>query len=261
MTARALEWFRDSKRHPASFALMAAHVAVLLLLFSLLSWWLLATATRNWEAVWAYRMTFWNGWLTTIAISAASLVLSTLLGLLAALARRSHLLPLRALAVLYVELLRGTPLLVQIFILYYIVSDRIGLQDRFVAGVLILSIFASAYIAEMIRAGIEGVGASQLESARAVGLTPLQTYRHIIFPQALRQTLPPLAGQFASLIKDSSLLFVIGVREFTHSAEQVNSATYSTLESFLPLALGYLALTLPVSMTARWLENRARYET
>lgn len=256
-----MNWLFDSKRAPAPSWLVAAHVAALLLAFSLVSWWLLSTATKNWDAVWAYRVTFWNGWLTTIAISAAALVLSTLLGVLVALARRSHLLPLRSLALVFVEIVRGTPLIVQIFILYYVVSDRIGLQDRFVAGVLILSIFAAAYIAEMIRAGIESVGASQLESARAIGLNTFQTYRHVIFPQALRQTLPPLAGQFASLIKDSSLLFVIGVREFTHSAEQVNSATYSTLESFLPLAVGYLVLTLPISLCARGLEHRSRFET
>ena len=101
----------------------------------------------------------------------------------------------------------------------------------------------------------------ELESARAIGLTRWQTYRHVIFPQAMRHILPPLAGQAASIIKDSSLLSVLGIEEFTLAAQQVNSATYSTLESYLPLAVGYLALTLPVSFLARRLEDKFRYET
>ena len=102
--------------------------------------------------------------------------------------------------------------------------------------------------------------AAQWESARAIGLTPWQGYRFVILPQALRQILPPLAGQFASLIKDSSLLSIIGIGEFTLAAQQVNSATYRTLESYLPLALGYLVLTLPVSLLAKGLERRLRHE-
>jgi polar amino acid transport system permease protein len=91
-------------------------------------------------------------------------------------------------------------------------------------------------------------------------LTPWQCYRFVILPQALRQILPPLAGQFASLIKDSSLLSVIAVSEFTLAAQEVNSFTYSTLESYLPLAAGYLLLTLPLSALSRWLERHFAYE-
>ena len=129
------------------------------------------------------------------------------------------------------------------------------------AGVLILANFAGAYISEMIRAGIDSVGRSQLDSARAVGFTREQTYRYVIFPQALRQTLPPLAGQFASLIKDSSLLMIIGFEEFTNNAQQVASFTFSNLESYLPLALGYLVLTLPISLWTQGMERCHAYET
>lgn len=215
----------------------------------------------NWSSVWQYREVFWRGWLTTVWISAAALALSIFLGLLAALGRRAPFPALRWLSAGYVELVRGTPLLVQLLILFYVVADAIGLQNRYIAGIAILSIFSGAYIAEMIRAGIGSVGKSQLESARAIGLTRWQTYRHVIFPQAIRHILPPLAGQSASIIKDSSLLSILGIGEFTLAAQQVNSATYSTLESFLPLAFGYLALTLPVSLLARRLENKFRYET
>ena len=128
-------------------------------------------------------------------------------------------------------------------------------------AVLALSLNYGAYMSEIIRAGIESVGESQLESARAIGFTRSQTYRYVIFPQALRLTLPPMAGQLVSLIKDSSLLSIIAVNEFTQSARDVNSATYSTLESYLPLAFGYLILTLPISIWTHRLEQRMRFET
>jgi polar amino acid transport system permease protein len=217
--------------------------------------------TWNWGAVYKYRQKFVQGWLATVFISFASLGLSVTIGLFFALARRSAFLPLRYLSKLYVELVRGTPLLVQILIFFYVVANAFGVSNRYLVGVLTLSFFSGAYIAEVIRAGIESVGKSQLESAKAIGLTRAQTYRYVVFPQALRQTLPPLAGQFVSLIKDSSLLSVIAISEFTLNARDVNSYTFSTLESYIPLAIGYLILTLPISLLTRHLEQRFRYET
>jgi len=213
----------------------------------------------NWEAIWQYRQKFVQGWLMTVAISAASLLLSLIIGLLAALARRSAILPVRYSAVLYVEIVRGTPLLVQILILFYVVANAFGMENRYFVGVLALSLFAGAYLAEMIRSGIDSIRDSQLESARAIGLTRGQTYRYVIFPQLVRQLVPPLTGQFASIIKDSSLLSIIAVSEFTLNAQEVNAFTYSTLESYLPLALGYLLLTLPISLLSRVLERRFHF--
>jgi polar amino acid transport system permease protein len=213
----------------------------------------------DWSAVYRYRQKFVTGWLVTLAISAVSLVASLVIGVLAALAQRSAFLPLRYLGKLYIELIRGTPLLVQILVFFYVVADAFGIANRYAVGVLTLALFAGAYISEIIRAGIESVGETQLESARAIGLTRRQTYRFVIIPQVMRRILPPLAGQFASLIKDSSLLSIIAVNEFTLNAQEVNAFTYSTLESYLPLALGYLALTLPISMLSRYLEGRYRY--
>jgi polar amino acid transport system permease protein len=240
------------------------HAAAALLVVSLL---VSFTLTRlayyhwDWEVVWRYRARFVQGWWLTVALSLCSLLLSSLLGLLAALGQGSRWLPVRSACRLYVALVRGTPLLVQILILYYGLFEAAGLRQPFVAGVLILSLFTGAYISEMIRAGIESVGRSQRESAMAVGFTPWQSYRHVIFPQALRQILPPLAGQFASLVKDSSLLSVIAINEFTLAARDVSSLTYTAFESYLPLALGYWALTLPIFQVARWLERRTGYET
>jgi polar amino acid transport system permease protein len=215
----------------------------------------------NWEAIWQYRQKFLQGWLMTVAISAASLLTSLFIGLLTALARRSAFLPLRYSAVLYTEAIRGTPLLVQILILFYVVANAFGIENRYFVGVLALSLFAGAYLSEMIRSGIESIRDSQLESARAIGLTRAQTYRYVIFPQVLRQLIPPLTGQFASIIKDSSLLSIIAVSEFTLNAQEVNAFTYSTLESYLPLAVGYLLLTLPISLVSRVLERRFHYAT
>ncbi|MGE9291884.1 MAG: amino acid ABC transporter permease [Puniceicoccales bacterium] len=213
----------------------------------------------NWEGVWEYRRKFLNGWVTTLWISAAALVLSAGLGFGVALARSSSIYILRSLSTLYVELIRGTPFLVQILIFFYIVADAYGITDRYLVGVLVLSLFSAAYIGEIFRAGIENVSASQRESARAVGFSSWQTLRFVILPQATRQTLPPLSGQFASLVKDSSLLSIIAVNELTLNAQEVNSFTFSAFESFLPLAVGYLVLTLPISLFSRRMEERLKH--
>jgi polar amino acid transport system permease protein len=253
--------FLDKPRSPAPLWARLATVGFLFLGLSLFCWALLASTTANWGAVWKYRNAFWQGWLLTVLLSVISLVLSTVIGLIAALARRSMFLIVRYTSAIYIECIRGMPLLVLILVLFYVVANSLGIHDRLLVGVVVLSLFAGAYIAEIIRAGIESVGASQLESARAIGLSGRQTYRHVIFPQALRHVLPPLAGQFASIVKDSSLLSIIGLAEFTYTAQQVNSATYSTLESYLPLAVGYLILTLPISLWTQVLGRKLRYET
>jgi len=215
----------------------------------------------NWQTISKYRANLFAGWITTFFISLASLLLSTAIGVLFALVRRSRILPLRYFGNIYVELVRGTPLLVQILIFFYVVADAFHVSNRYLAGILILSFFSGAYISEIVRAGIESISQSQLESARAIGLTTPQTYRYVIFPQAIRIVLPPLVGQFVSLIKDSSLLSIIAVNEFTQAARDINSVTYSTLEAYIPLAIGYLILTLPISLWTRSLEKRLRFET
>ncbi|MBV8813080.1 MAG: amino acid ABC transporter permease [Verrucomicrobia bacterium] len=215
----------------------------------------------NWDAVSSYSSFFWHGWLTTIQVSAFALVLSTAIGTLSALARRSGFFILRALSRIYVETIRGTPLLVQVSFAFYVVASAFHLENRLVVGVATLAIFSGAYISEIVRGGIESIGASQLESARAIGLTRFQTYRYVIFPQAIRVILPGLAGMFASLIKDSSLLSVISIAEFTWSAQQVGGLTYSLFETYIPLAIGYLLLTLPITLWTQWLERKTRFET
>lgn len=217
----------------------------------------------NWESVWDHRAELFEGWLMTLGVTAVALVLSTVGGFVLALFQRSFVLPLRYFAKVVVEIVRCSPLLVLILLFWYGFGGvfQIGNEYRYVAGILILTLFESTYISEIMRAGIESVGKTQIESARAIGFTRAQTYRYVIIPQATRQVLPPLVGQLVSLIKDSSLLSYIAIQEFTFSAQQVNSNTYSTLETYLPLAVGYLVLTIPISLWSRWLERRFKYET
>lgn len=231
-----------------------------LVLVSFLCWLTFFGHTLQWDSVWQYRHLFIKGWLVTIFFSLMSLICSTLIGLIAALARRCGILVFRYLSFLYVEIIRGTPLLVQILFFFYVIANAVDISSRTFVGIITLSLFSGAYIAEMIRAGFDNIRESQLESAKAIGLSPFQTYRFVIFPQAFRQILPPLTGQFASIIKDSSLLSIIGINELTNSAQQINSATYSTLESFFPLAVGYLVLTLPISLLGKKMERKFSYE-
>ena len=246
--------------HPATrtisfvFALALAIGIVVAALFTLPYQW-------RWGPAWEYRRLFVDGWLATLGISALALPLSCVLGLLFALARRSAFLPLQYFSRIYVELTRGAPLLVQIYLYFYVFANALHVQSRYVVGPLILAAFTGAYISEIIRAGIEGVGKSQLETARAIGLTTRQTYRHVIFPQAIRQILPSLAGQFVSLVKDSSLLSIISVAELANAASNVNSFTLTPFESYLPLAVGYLIITLPISLWTQSLEQRAKFDT
>ncbi len=215
----------------------------------------------NWAAVWEYRQKFVQGWWTTVGLSLAALVASGLVGGLAALMLRSRSVLAEAAARVYVELIRGTPLLVQLLIGFYVVASAVGLENRYVVGVLVLAFFSGAYMAEIFRGGLDAIPRAQIDSARAIGLTPGQTLRLVVLPQAIRIVLPAVAGQLVSLIKDSSLLSVIAISELTLNAQEVNSFTFSTLESYLPLALGYLVLTLPLSAVSRLLERRFRYET
>jgi polar amino acid transport system permease protein len=217
----------------------------------------------NWSIVWEYREAFWRGWWMTLALSLAALVASSLIGIVAALMLRSSITLVQAAARVYVELIRGTPLLVQLLIGWYVVAAalRIGTDHRYMVGGLVLSLFSGAYMAEIFRGGLDAIPKTQLDSGRAIGLTPWQMLRIVVLPQAVRIVLPSVAGQFVSLVKDSSLLSVISIAEFTFNARNVNSATYSTLESYLPLAAGYLAVTLPLAALSRWLERRFRYES
>ncbi len=247
---------------PPTVARVANSLFALLVLVGIV-WFSLASLHLDWASVWTYRVTLIEGWFMTLGLTGVALVLSTLTGFVFALGQRSYFLPLRYFARLLVETLRCIPLLALIYLVWYGLEGAmtIGNGYRLISGMLILTLFESAYISEIFRAGIESVGKTQIESARAIGFTRTQTYRYVIIPQAFRQVLPPLVGQLVSLIKDSSLLSVIAIPEFTQTAQQVSSINYDNLETYFALAVGYLVLTVPISLWSRWLERRFKYET
>ncbi|MEM7699936.1 MAG: amino acid ABC transporter permease [Verrucomicrobiota bacterium] len=235
-------------------------IAIPLLVFFCFALWVVAAHNYQWDLIANYRGNLFKGWLNTLWISVLAMVLSVAIGIFLTVGQLcGHWLP-RILCQIYVEFIRGTPLLTQIMIGYYLIASFLGWNDPFTVGLVILSGFSAAYLSEIFRGGVESIPKSQWNSARAIGLTTAQTYRLIVVPQAIQRVLPASAGQFANLIKDSSLLYVISVHEFTMQAREANANTYATFEAFMPLIPGYLALTIPIFLWSRWLEKRYQYE-
>jgi polar amino acid transport system permease protein len=247
-------------------ASMIRRIAWSLVLLALVSWVIYqAFATVhyrwNWGAAWGYRMQFFLGWLTTLGISLFAMLFSIVLGFVLMAGRRAPWEPARLLAGGIVEIFRGSPLLVQLLVGYYIIATAVGIRSPLLVGTILLGCFHGAYLAEVFRGAVESIGASQREAARAVGFDSAQTYRYVIIPQAVRRALPGTTGQLVSLIKDSSLLSVIGIEELVQKVRILNSANFTALEGYLPLAVAYLVVTLPLSWWARQLERRFAYET
>lgn len=193
-------------------------------------------------------------WLT-LKISAVALVGALILGLIAGLGRVSRNVAIHDLATAYVELIRGTPLLVQIFIFYFFIGTVLSLS-AFVAGAAALAVFTGAYIAEIIRGGIESLPRGQAEAARSLGLSQAQALRFVVLPQAVRKTLPALAGQSINLIKDSSLVSVMALTDLTKAGREVVSTSFSPFEVWFTVAALYLVLTGALSYLVRRLERR-----
>lgn len=210
----------------------------------------------DWRVVYKYRALFIEGLGYTVGVSLGAMVLGLIVGLAGGLARVWPNVWLQEISSLYVEAFRGTPLLVQIYIFYFCVATVVNVDNPLIIGMFTLAMFSGAYITEMVRAGIESIDPGQWEAARATGLSYSKAMRLVILPQAFRRIIPPVTGQFVSLIKDSSLLSVISVRELTKAAEVVNATTYKTFEAYLPLAVFYLLLTYPLSALTQRLEKK-----
>lgn len=206
-----------------------------------------------------YQQRIWDGFVLTVALSLASLIVSLLLGAAVAVGQGSRILPIRYLCDVYVKIIRGTPLLVQIYLFFYIIGTAWGVNDRFLAGVVILSIFEGAYIAEIIRGSLLSMDKSQFDAAKAVGFTKAQTLRYVVLPQMTARTLPALTGQFASVIKDSSLLSVIAVIELTQTMQEISATNFNLFGCFFLLGVLYLVLTLPLSFVSKVFEKRLDY--
>ena len=193
----------------------------------------------------------------TLKISGISFVCSLIIGLLVAILRLSHSAVGRLGARLYLEIIRNTPLLIQIFFIYFVLGPVLGLE-RFPSAILALSLFEGAYISEIIRSGILSVEKGQKEAGFSLGLTPYRTYRHIILPQAIRVTLPPLASQTISLVKDSALVSTIAIYDLTMQAQSIIAETFLTFEIWFTIACMYLIITLVLSFVVSIMERRLR---
>jgi len=225
-----------------------------------------------------------QGLLTTVRLSLWSGVLALILGLAMALARTGRILYWRLVARTSIELMRNLPPLVIIFLFYFFLADQLisqlqldalvntaspGLRQwlaalfappeqlsAFFSALITLAVFESAYVAEILRAGIESIGRPQRDAALALGLTRSQSLRHVILPQAFRRVLPPLAGQMISLIKDSAIVSVISIQELTYQGTQLMASTYLTIEVWLTIAALYFLLTFPCSLAVDRLDRR-----
>ncbi len=202
----------------------------------------------------------------TLKVSLVSIIFGIIFGVLTGLARISENPALKWGAIGYIECIRGSPLLVQIFLWYFVAGTLVnsllqqvglGVVPPLWFGVLALSVFTGAYVGEIVRAGIQSVHRGQMEAARSLGLTYGQAMRKVILPQAFRRIMPPLAGQFISLVKDSSLLGVIAIRELTKATREVVSSSLQPFELWILCALLYLLLTFTLSLFVSYLESRA----
>ncbi|UUM32671.1 amino acid ABC transporter permease [Vibrio japonicus] len=196
-----------------------------------------------------------EGVFTTIEISIWSLIIALVLGLVIGLMRISSNPALKKLSIVYIEVIRGTPLLVQIFIVYFFIGTVLDLE-RFTAGVIALSVFTAAYVAEIVRSGIQSIPKGQMEAARSLGMNYPKAMIYVILPQAFKQTLPPLAGQFINLIKDSSLVSVISITDLTKAGREVVSGSFAPFEVWFTVAALYLLLTSALSWAIQMLEKK-----
>jgi polar amino acid transport system permease protein len=196
-----------------------------------------------------------KGLLMTLQISVISLFFAIIIGLVAALMRISSNPFNKNFSLLYVEMIRGTPLLVQIFIVYFFLGTVFDLE-RFTSGVIALSIFCGAYIAEILRSGIQSIHPGQMEAARSLGMTYPKAMIYVILPQAFKRTLPPMAGQLINLIKDSSLVSVISITDLTKAGREVVSGSFATFEVWFTVAALYLLLTSTLSWGVQRIEKR-----
>lgn len=196
-----------------------------------------------------------EGLFVTIKISLISLLFTLVIGLTTALLKLSNSVVGRALATGYIELIRNTPLLVQIYLLYFVFGPVIGL-DRFATAVLALSLFQGAYTAEIFRGGLNSISKGQFEAAKSLGLNPFHTYYDVILPQLLQRTLPPLTNEVVSLVKNSSIVSVMAIFDLTTEGRNIVAETAMPFEIWFTVAAIYLLLTLSLSALSALLEHK-----
>lgn len=192
----------------------------------------------------------------TLELTVISIIIGILLGLIASLLRLSNVKPLSVLSKVYVDCFRGTPLLVQIMIIHYIILPTFGKPNAFVSGFVALGINSGAYVAEIFRAGIQSIDKGQMEAGRSLGMTWWQTMRHIILPQAFKVSIPPLGNEFIALLKDSSLVSVVSVQELMGTGRLIIGRIPLVTETWFSVAVIYLILTSTISAVVNYSERR-----
>ncbi|MEI6308805.1 MAG: amino acid ABC transporter permease [bacterium] len=198
----------------------------------------------------------WQGFLMTLLLSVLGMFFATIIGMFVGIARLSKSPWLTIPTTLYVEIVRGTPLMLQILIIYYALPS-IGINlDKIPAGVFALAFCYGAYISEIFRAGIQSIERGQVEAARSIGMTTTQTMRYVILPQAIRRILPPLTNDFVAMLKDSSLVAIIALFELTTTARYISTSSGNVFTPYIGAALFYLLITIPVSRLVVLLEKR-----
>ncbi len=201
-----------------------------------------------------------QGLLFTLRITGVSLVLALAIGLTTALLRLSDSLMGRVLTRIYLEVIRNTPLVVQVYLVYFVIGPILGME-RFSAAVMALSLFEGVYMSEIFRAGIISLHKGQWEASYSLGLSTLDTYRDVILPQAIRRILPPLTGEVISLIKNTSLVSLVALNDLALQARVIAADTFLTFEVWFATALIYLAITVPLSLLMNALDKRYKVLT
>ena len=195
----------------------------------------------------------------TVELATIAVAIGLVIGSFVGIARVGHVRIVRLLAGAYVDFIRGTPLLVQLFLVYFGLPSLIGRPvPPFVAAIAARGINSGAYVAEIVRAGIQAIDRGQTEAARSLGLTAAQTMRYVIFPQAIRRIIPPLGNEFIALLKDSSLVSVIALEELLRKGQVVITRTFRPFEVYTVIAILYLIMTLAISKLVSWSERKLK---
>ncbi len=221
---------------------------------SLIFW----TASLNWLYIYSVLPQFYHATVTTLKISLISIALSIVVGLICSLILSNRIFILNKLVLIYIELSRNTPLLIQLFFLYYGLP-KLGLTlDGFTCGIIGLTFLGGSYMAEVFRAGLEGVSKGQIDSAKSIGLSPIQVFYHVTLPQALALSIPAIGANCLFLIKESSVLSAIAIVELLFVTKDLIGMDYKTTEALFLLICAYLVILLPVSALSSYLEYRSR---
>ena len=218
------------------------------------------------EKALGYWKMFLEGLVCTISLSALTVIFGFILAMLLALMRMSKITPIRLAASAYVEVFRATPLLVQLFIVYYVLLSGISLPgfklfgfirfERMIPGVIALSLNSGAYLSEIIRSGIQSIELGQTEASRSLGMSKRQTMQYIVLPQAIKNILPAIANEFVTIIKESSICWTIGVQEIMSVVQSVRGATFKIAEPLIIAACIYFCLTFPTSKIIEHFERK-----